>query len=94
MKGKLTKKDYIKILNFYNIRIPNTKYSIEKESEKILASKLCKCIKEVDSKIHNEPRSIGICTKTIFNKKGLTRGKFKCKNKASVNFNKTRKIRK
>ena len=94
MKGKLNKKDHIKILNYYNVPIPNTKYSIEKESEKLLAAKLCKCIKSVNSKINDEPSSIGICTKTIFNKKGLTRGRFKCKKKASVSFNKTRKIRK
>ena len=39
----------------------------------------------------NEARAIGICTKTIFNRKGYTRGKFKCKGKSTVKFNKTLK---
>ena len=74
--------------------IPKTKQLLEKEAEKILSLKLCKCIKKVNTNDKNEPRAIGICTKTIFNKKGLTRGKFKCKEKRYVKFNKTRKLRK
>ena len=50
--------------------------------------------KKVNTNNKNEPRAIGICTKTIFNNKGLTRGKFRCKNKRYVNFNKTKKNRK
>ena len=68
-----------------------------KEAEKILSDKLCRCIKSVNKKgaLDNEPRSIGICTKTIFNNKGLTRGKFKCKKPTKfVKFNKTMKNRK
>jgi hypothetical protein len=72
--SKLTKNDYTKILEYY---------------EKILAGKLCRCIKKVDKT--NEGKSIGICTKTIFNRKGYTRGKFKCKGKSTVKFNKTRR---
>jgi len=83
---KITNNEYIKILEFYKIPIPETKKQIQKEAEKILSEKLCKCIKEIDVA---EPRSIGICTKSIFNKKGLTRGKFRCKNKKFVTFRKT-----
>ena len=57
------------------------------QAEKIMAQKLCKCIKKVDP-IY-ETKSIGICTKTIFNRKGLTRGQFQCKKKQSVKFRKT-----
>jgi hypothetical protein len=90
----MKKRDYIQILNYYKVPIPKTKQLLEKEAEKILSLKLCKCIKKVNTNDKNEPRAIGICTKTIFNKKGLTRGKFKCKEKRYVKFNKTRKLRK
>jgi hypothetical protein len=90
----LTKKDYISILKFYNMQIPKSNRLIQKNAEKILANKLCKCIKAVDPKIKNEPRAIGICTKTIFNNKGYTRGKFKCKDKKYVSLKKTKKNRK
>jgi len=86
--------DYIQILNYYNLPIPKSKKLIQAEAEKILSLKLCKCIKKVDATAKNEPKAIGICTKTIFNRKGLTRGKFKCKEKRYVKFNKTRKLRK
>jgi hypothetical protein len=54
-----------------------------------MASKLCRCIKKIGTE--NEARSIGICTKTIFNSKGFTRGNFQCKKKQSVKFRKTQK---
>ena len=93
-KTNMNNNDYIQLLHYYNIPIPGSKKLIKEEGEKILALKLCKCIKKVNTKDNNEPRAIGICTKTIFNRKGLTRGKFKCKGKRFVNFNKTKKIRK
>ena len=44
----LTKEDYIKILNYYNIPIKNTRTSyVKKMAEKIIAKKLCSCIKKV-----------------------------------------------
>ncbi len=52
---KITNNEYIKILEFYKIPIPGTKKQIQKEAEKILSEKLCKCIKEIDVA---EPRSI------------------------------------
>ena len=92
-KTNMNNDDYIQLLNYYKIPLPNSKKLIKEEGEKILALKLCKCIKKVNNKEINEPKAIGICTKTIFNRKGLTRGKFKCKGKRFVNFNKTKKIR-
>jgi len=82
MSTKLTNKDYIKILNYYNISIPTNNKLLRKKATKILANKLCKCIKRVTPK--NEARSIGICTKTIINNKGYTRGVFKCKGKQNI----------
>ena len=87
MPSTLTNKDYISILKYYNKKIPKSKIVIKIQAEKIMAQKLCKCIKKVDP-IY-EAKSIGICTKSIFNRKGLTRGQFQCKKKQSVKFRKT-----
>jgi hypothetical protein len=92
MSYKLVDKDYIDILNYYNIKIPKSKRLLKKYAEHIMAKKLCKCIKKIDPE--NETKSIGICTKTIFNRKGFTRGQFKCKNKQTVKFRKTSNERK
>jgi len=90
--NKITDNDYKKILEFYKINIPKSKRLLKIQAEKILATKLCRCIKKIG--LENEAKSIGICTKTILNRKGLTRGKFKCKGKQSLSFRKTRKNRK
>ena len=81
--------DYKKILNYYNLAIPKSSRLIEKMARDIMSQKLCRCIKKIDKA--NEARSIGICTKTIFNSKGFTRGKFKCKGKSYADFEKTKK---
>jgi len=97
MPLELTNKDYVSILKYYNINIPRTKRLLKKQAEHIMAEKLCKCIKKIEP--INKAKSIRICTKTIFNRKGYTRGNFQCKKKQTVNFrktnkNKTRKSRK
>ena len=69
---KLTHKDYLTILEHYNIRIPiNKKKNIDRkevktQAEKILATKLCRCIKKVNP--NNENGSISLCTNSIFTK--------------------------
>ena len=73
----ITDNDYKKILEYYKKPLPRSRRLLKLNAEKILSQKLCRCIKKVD--VNNEARSIGICTKTIFNRKGYTRGKFKCK---------------
>jgi hypothetical protein len=87
MPFELTNNDYVSILKYYKINIPRSKRLLKKQAEKIMAEKLCKCIKKIDPT--NEAKSIGICTKTIFNRKGYTRGTFQCKKKQSVKFRKT-----
>ena len=89
MPLELTNKDYVSILKYYNLNIPRSKRLVKKNAEKIMAEKLCKCIKKIDP--INESKSIGICTKTIFNTKGYTRGTFQCKSPQTVKFRKTRK---
>jgi hypothetical protein len=87
--NELTNKDYKQILDYYNKPIPNSKRLLKINAEKILAEKLCRCIKKIDPE--NEAKSIGICTKTIINRKGYTRGKFQCKKKRSITLKKIRK---
>lgn len=87
--NNLTNNDYKTILEYYNKSIPKSKRLLKLEAEKIMSNKLCRCIKKIDPK--NEAKSIGICTKTIFNNKGYTRGKFKCKGKPTIIFKKSNK---
>ena len=89
--SQLTINDYKHILEFYNKTIQKSQILMKKQAEHILATKLCKCIKKVGVKIKNEPRSIGVCSKTLFNRRGFTRGKFTCKKKQKVEFKKTNK---
>lgn len=102
---KLTTKDYIQILNYYNIPIPkeknreknkqnkqnkknkqnkftkSEKSKIKEIAEKVLAEKLCRCIKTLDKyyKDDDEKRSIAICKKSVIQKKQLRSHKFTCK---------------
>lgn len=87
--NKLTNTDYKNILKHYNIQVPNSKQMLKQQAEQIMATKLCKCIKGIS--LNDEPKSIGICTKNIFNNKGYTRGKFQCKKTQYVKFIKTNK---
>jgi hypothetical protein len=89
--SELTSNDYKQILEYYKKQIPKSRRLLKNNAEHILAEKLCKCIKKIEPK--NEARSIGICTKTIFNRKGYTRGKFTCKGKRAVTLKKTIKNR-
>lgn len=81
---KLTKQDYLTILNYYNIDGLESKKlkEIKEQAENILAEKLCKCIKKIqEPKDINEPRSIAICRKSVLNNKGIKASNFTCKKK-------------
>lgn len=86
MSTELTNKIIYLFLNFYKMKIPKSKRLLKKQAEEIMAEKLCRCIKKVDVK--NEPKSIGICSKSIFVNKGYTRGKFTCKRIGLLNLEK------
>ena len=90
--SKITMSDYKKILQYYNLNIPKSNIQLKQDAHAILSKKLCKCIKKIEP--FQEARAIGICTKTIFTRKGYTRGKFKCKGKSSVEFRKKLKLNK
>jgi hypothetical protein len=83
---ELNNNDYKQILDYYKKDIPKSNRLLKLNAKKILSEKLCRCIKKLDPE--NEARSIGICTKTILNKKGFTRGKFSCKKKRSITIKK------
>ena len=89
----LTAKDYMNILTYYKI---NSKKKTRKEqrsiAEKLLAKKLCRCIKKGSSPKNDEKRAIGICRSSVVKKKNLKINKFRCKKKASlVSFKSTKK---
>lgn len=90
--SKLTDNDYKDILIYYDQIIPKSKKQLKINAENILANKLCRCIKKIDTK--NEAKSIGICTKTIINSKGFTRGKFTCREKKKITLSKKNKLNK
>jgi hypothetical protein len=88
--GILTKSDYEKILNYYNIPFSPSDSSkqIKNKAEEILAGKLCKCIKKVkdssdnsDNSETDESRAIAICNDTVFRRKGIRHTSFTCKKK-------------
>lgn len=90
--SKITISEYKKILQYYNKKVPKSNKHIKQEAHGILSRKLCRCIKKLQP--FKEAQAVGICTKTIFNTKGYTREKFKCKGKSSVEFRKKSKLNK
>ncbi len=96
---KLTKKDYKKLLKYYKIKFSkNISFKkIKKLGEKILANKLCSCIKKINknNKLNknNESKSIAICRDAIFNRKNLNFKKFTCKKKKYISNLTKKKLR-
>ena len=92
---KLTKDDYINILEYYNIKInKNLSFSsLKKLVEKIIAEKLCSCIKKVPNENLPESRAIEICNYSVVKGKNLKINGFTCKKKKmlkTTKFNKNR----
>jgi hypothetical protein len=85
-KTPLSNKDNLYILSYYNINVPKRNGKTDRRktmrlAKGILADKLCKCIKKLTVKNNgvNDGRIIGLCTKSVFERKGLERGRFTCK---------------
>lgn len=83
-KMGLSASDYRKILKFYKLSIPKKVSNLRKKGDKIIAKKFCSCIKKVRAKFKKEGIAIAICTKSVITRKGITRGKFKCKKRRSI----------
>ncbi len=84
----LTHGDYIKILKYYKMRVPNSAKTVKRAAEQMIATKLCRCIKKVGSdlaasqpKSNDKPATIGICSRSVINRKGLRANSFKCTKK-------------
>ena len=83
---KLKTSDYIEILKYYNQPIPKInkkgRKTIKRKAEKILAEKLCRCIKSVTKyNTEYESRAIGICRNSVIKQKKLKINRFTCKKK-------------
>jgi hypothetical protein len=88
----LTKEDYIKILNYYNVSFKKTTTSyVKKLAEQIIAKKLCSCIKKVPNANNPESRAIGICSYSVLQKKHLKINGFTCKKKMRLKSSKNNK---
>lgn len=92
-KLRLTRKDYETVLKYYKLPFKQSEKasSIKVRAEKVLADKLCRCIKRVTKKSRstNEQRSIAICKKSVLQKKGLTDVGFKCRKSTTISLRKT-----
>ena len=68
---KLIKQDYVDILNYYAVNFnDNLPIKIlKKMTEKIIAEKLCRCIKKVPNQYFPQSRAIGICNWSVIQKK-------------------------
>tara|TARA_B100000780_G_scaffold102716_1_gene71857 strand:+ start:3979 stop:4353 length:375 start_codon:yes stop_codon:yes gene_type:complete len=81
----LSSQDYKDILNHYQIEYGDSnKKTLKKMTEKIIAEKLCRCIKAVPNKGRPESRPIGICRWSVLQKKNLGIHKFTCKKKKEL----------
>ena len=112
---KLTRSDYIKIIHHYrrgsHVAAATSGISMKTAKERahrILAGKLCRCIKPTTSAMMtrarkrrasvNESRRISYCTRSIINNKNLRHHGFRCKSargdKSHINPRFTRDITK
>ena len=85
--------DYKKILKYYNITMPKTRLKTKNMAEKILAEKLCRCIKKVPNENKSESRAIGICNYSVIKRKNLKINGFTCKKRPQLKASKFSKKR-
>jgi len=85
---KLTRSDYLKILHHYQPQTRKgsspaksrmTMASLKERAHRILAEKLCRCVKSSAASASNEGRRIAYCTRSIFTNRGLRPHGFRCK---------------
>jgi hypothetical protein len=89
----LSKSDYKQLLNYYAIQTKSNSSlsSLKKAAEKIIAQKLCSCVKKVPNKNQPESRAIGICNYSIIQQKNLKINGFTCKKKMTLKTSSTNK---
>jgi hypothetical protein len=95
----LSLKEYEKILDYYQYPYKEKELSpfqIRRQAEDILAKTLCKCIKHINKKqprVKNEGRSIGLCTHSVFKRRGMKHSGFTCKHRGELLLPKTQQTR-
>ena len=89
----LTKEDYINILNYYEMNFDSNLpiNLLRKMTEKIIAEKLCRCIKKVPNEDRPESRAIGICNYSVVKRKQLKINGFSCKKRPQLKSKKSSK---
>ena len=89
---KLTKRDYLSILKYYNIDHKGmTEQVLKQNAEDILATKMCRCIKAVQKyNTSPEKNAIAICRDSVLKKKNLNNFTFTCKKTVKFNLPKGR----
>jgi hypothetical protein len=79
-------------LDYYNVEYKNTSTShVKKLAERIIAEKLCSCIKKVPNANNPESRAIGICIYSVIQRKHLKINGFSCKKRMMLKTSKTNK---
>ncbi len=89
---RLTKADYVAILNYYNIPTAGlTQPALKAQAEEMLAEKMCRCIKKLDrarrkkqqqqrrvTRSTRQIKPVAICRDSVFHKKRLKVYSFQC----------------
>ena len=92
----LREKDHELIIEHYGKVIPRTKRGKKSKAERLVAQKLCSCIKKVLKKSRKKAlraRAIGICSYSVVKNRGMKHHGFTCSKKSKIKrLSKTRKI--
>ena len=92
----LSEKDHELIIQHYGKVIPRTKKAKKSKAERLVAQKLCSCIKKITKKSRKKPlraRAIGICSYSVVKNRGMKHHGFTCSKKSKIKrLSKTRKI--
>ncbi len=92
----LSEKDHELIIQHYGKVIPRTKRGKKSKAERLVAQKLCSCIKKITKKSRKKPvrsRAIGICSYSVVKNRGMKHHGFTCSKKSKIKrLSKTRKI--
>ena len=92
----LSEKDHKLIIEHYGKVIPRTKKGKKNKAERLVAQKLCSCIKKITKKSRKKPlraRAIGICSYSVVKNRGMKHHGFTCSKKSKIKrLSKTRKI--
>ena len=94
---RLTKGDYIAILNYYNTPTAGlTQPALRLQAEQLLAEKMCRCIQKLDryrrkkqqrrmTRSSRAIKPVAICRNSVFNKKNLKVYTFQCEAPRQLN---------